>query len=221
MQLLAVPALIYVSLTSLILLVTEDWRWSLSILALQYVGVTLLAAQAWPLAIASTILISGWMSAAVIGMAIVSDTSLRSSLIDSQEMGFSFEDHSKGINFSRLRLLRFRLPQDRLFHLLAAFLVLLTAATLAPQLTDRFPEIGAEPAWGGFILIGMGMLQLGFTARPLPTILGLLTIISGFEVLYAEVETSLLVAGLIAAISLGLAFVCAYLLLAPTMEETE
>ena len=71
------------------------------------------------------------------------------------------------------------------------------------------------------ILMGMGLLQLGFTGQPLRTIIGLLTLLSGFEIIYVSVETSTLVAGLLASVNLGLSLVGAYLLVAPTMEETE
>jgi hypothetical protein len=50
-------------------------------------------------------------------------------------------------------------------------------------------------------------------------VLGLLTVLSGFEILYAAVETATLVAGLLAAINLGLALVGAYLLAAPSLED--
>jgi hypothetical protein len=50
--------------------------------------------------------------------------------------------------------------------------------------------------------------------------LGLLTVLSGFEILYAAVESSILITGLLAAVTLGLAVVGAYLLTAPTMEES-
>jgi len=67
----------------------------------------------------------------------------------------------------------------------------------------------------------MGLLQLGLTALPLRITIGLLTVLSGFEILYAVVETSTLVSGLLAGVSLGLALVGAYLLTIPTMEEIE
>jgi hypothetical protein len=49
--------------------------------------------------------------------------------------------------------------------------------------------------------------------------LGLLTVLSGFELVYAALETSILIAGLQAVITLGLALVGAYLLAVPLMEE--
>lgn len=49
--------------------------------------------------------------------------------------------------------------------------------------------------------------------------MGLLTTISGFELMYAAVENSVLVAGLLAVVTLGLALVGAYLF--DTMSEWE
>ncbi len=49
-------------------------------------------------------------------------------------------------------------------------------------------------------------------------IIGLLTALSGFEILYAAVETSVMVAGLQAIVTLGLALIGAYLLAVRGME---
>jgi hypothetical protein len=46
-----------------------------------------------------------------------------------------------------------------------------------------------------------------------------MTILSGFEILYATVEGSILVAALLAIINLGLALVGSYLLIASNAEE--
>jgi hypothetical protein len=71
------------------------------------------------------------------------------------------------------------------------------------------------------ILIGIGLLHLGLTAQPLRVVLGLLTVLSGFEILYAAVETATLVAGLLAGVNLGLALVGSYLLTSPSLEGDE
>ena len=73
---------------------------------------------------------------------------------------------------------------------------------------------------GAIILIGMGLLQLGMSHQPLRVILGLFTVLSGFELLYAAVDRSVLVAGLISGVNLGLALVGAFLLVNPEPEET-
>jgi hypothetical protein len=65
------------------------------------------------------------------------------------------------------------------------------------------------------------MLHLGLTTSPLRVILGLLTVLGGFEVIYAALEGSILVAGLLAAITLGLAMIGAYLISVSSLEEAE
>ena len=190
---LALPAAISVSLTGFLLLVVRDWRMSILILALQYVGVCVLVALSWTVEMAVVKLVTGWMAGAVLGMAIVS-------LPDgSQEL--------QQIDVTGV-----------LFRLLLAVLVVLVMASLAPELALWVPGILPVQAYGGAILIGMGLVHLSLTVSPLRVVLGLLTVLSGFEILYAVVETSTLVSGLLAGITLGLALVGAYLLIAPTLE---
>jgi uncharacterized membrane protein len=190
---LALPAAISVSLTGFLLLVVRDRRMSILILALQYVGVCVLVALSWTVEMAVVKLVTGWMAGAVLGMAIVS-------LPDgSQEL--------QQIDVTGV-----------LFRLLLAVLVVLVMASLAPELALWVPGILPVQAYGGAILIGMGLVHLSLTVRPLRVVLGLLTVLSGFEILYAVVETSTLVSGLLAGITLGLALVGAYLLIAPTLE---
>jgi len=58
------------------------------------------------------------------------------------------------------------------------------------------------------------MLELGITVQPLRVTIGLLTVFCGFEILYASIENSILVAALLSVINLGLALVGAYLITA-------
>ncbi len=60
--------------------------------------------------------------------------------------------------------------------------------------------------------MGTGLLQLGISKSPLRIIIGLLTVICGFEIFYAAVENSTLVTALLAVITLGLAVTGAYIL---------
>jgi hypothetical protein len=67
-------------------------------------------------------------------------------------------------------------------------------------------------AWGGLLLIGLGLLHLGITSESFRVILGLLTVMTGFEILYAAVESSSLVVALLVVVNLGLAMAGAYFL---------
>jgi len=51
--------------------------------------------------------------------------------------------------------------------------------------------------------------------------IGLMTVLCGFEILYAAVESSILVAALLAVINLGLALVGSYLMIASNWQEAE
>src|SRR5512142_1874652 len=54
--------------TSTGLLLTRDWRWSIILLAVQYLGMFILVLQHWPLGMASVKVVAGWMSATILGM---------------------------------------------------------------------------------------------------------------------------------------------------------
>jgi hypothetical protein len=67
---------------------------------------------------------------------------------------------------------------------------------------------------GSLLLLGAGIVHLGITSDILNVILGLLTMLTGFEILYAAIESSILVAGLLAITNLGLGIAGSYLLIA-------
>jgi hypothetical protein len=75
-----------------------------------------------------------------------------------------------------------------------------------------------QQALGGLILLGLGLLQLGLSREGIRIVIGLLTVISGFEILYATLEASVLMTGLLAVLNIGIAFTGAYLLLASYLE---
>lgn len=187
-----VVALLTVTATGLLL--SREWRWSLALLAGQYLAAFWLVELHWPLTMAAAKLVTGWMAAAVLGM---TQTSLKPSI--SEETSW---------------------PQGRTFRLLTAALVLLVVLVAARQASGWLPGLETSTAAGSLVLVGLGLLHLGMTASPLRVTLGLLTVLLGFETLYAAVENSVLVAGLLSAITLGLAITGAYLmtLTAPEAE---
>jgi hypothetical protein len=65
------------------------------------------------------------------------------------------------------------------------------------------------------------LLQLGITLHPIRVILGLLTTLTGFEILYSTIENSILVSGLLAVVTLGLALTGSYLLTLNSGGEIE
>jgi hypothetical protein len=180
-----IVAVLVLGLTSLVLLLTQNWRVYILTLAVQYLCVFWLVTLSWSLGLAAVKLIAGWMAGAILA--------------------------SSHLANDIYYLPRAGLP-GTLLRFFTAVMVILIVYSIAPGLSNWLP---ASPnlLWGGLILICMGVLQLGMTTRPLRVVVGLLTMLSGFEVLYAVVESSVLVAGLLAVVNIGLAVVGAYLLM--------
>ncbi len=80
--------------------------------------------------------------------------------------------------------------QGRSFLLFMIGMAALFAVAAAPLIESTLPGIGIPVSIGGILLIVMGLLQLGITTQGLRVILGLLTTLSGFEILYAAMEGS-------------------------------
>ena len=189
-------AVAMILITSVSLLLARDWRWSMSLLAIQYVAMFILALQHWPIGMAAVKVVAGWMAAAILGMT---------------RSGLSDENLAEENTW----------PRGRLFRIFAAFIVLIIVAGITPSVDTIMADAGFAVTAGSLLLIGMGLLHLGITAHILRVTIGLMTVLSGFETVYSAVERSVLVAALLAVITLGLALVGSYLLIASNSKETE
>lgn len=189
-------AVVMIVMTAIGLLLTRDWRWSILLLAVQYLAMFVLTLQHWPLGMASVKVVAGWMSAAILGMT---------------RSGISEEEFDK--EYTR--------PRGRLFRLFAASIVVLIVVVVTPSVDTIMADPGFAVSSGSLFLIGLGLLHLGLTGSVLRVTMGLMTILSGFEIIYSAVEGSVLVAALLAVINLGLALVGAYLLVASNAQEQE
>ena len=160
-------------------------------LAVLYLGLFLLVINYWSFGLSAVKLVAGWMALAILAAS------------------------QGGEIINRTQLNR----QGVIFRIIAAVVIWILVFLIAPSVSFLI----AQPlpvTWSGLILIGMGLLQLGMTTQTLKVIIGLLTVQAGFEVFYATVENSVLVAGLLAMITIGLAAVGAYLITLPSLEES-
>lgn len=192
-QNLALAAIPLLMITSSIIMVSRKWRLLIFCLIVQYFAMFLLVALVWSIGMAAVKLVVGWMAIAV----------LATSLSDSGNVDIENRPVSEG-------LLRFT----------AAVLVWVVSFSFAPQLKAWIPA-GDLLLYGGCILCGTGLIHLGMSKHPLWIVVGLLTFFSGFEILYAVIETSLLVTGLLAIINLGIALSGAYFMTSQRIGETE
>ena len=189
-------AVIVLVITSAGLLFVRDWRWNVILLAIQYLGMFVLMLQHWPIGMASVKVVAGWMSAAILGM---TRSGLPDELLTDEAMP----------------------SQGRLFHIFAAATVVLIVAVVTPAVDTLMADAGFPVTSGGLLLVGMGLLHLGLTTQILRVAIGLMTVLAGFEIIYATVEGSVLVAALLAVINLGLALVGSYLLIASNAQEAD
>jgi hypothetical protein len=186
----AILPVILVGITSLLLLIYPNWRWTLLAMGVQYLAVAWLVSLSWPLGLAAIKLVVGWMAGAVLS------TTQAGSQVKAEPLS------------------------GRLFRLIAAGMVIIVILTLPAAVRTWF-QVDQAVLLGALVLAGVGLLQTSMTHDPLRIIIGLLTFLAGFEVLYAALEVSVLVAGLLAVVNLGLAMAGAYLLSVPDNKETE
>lgn len=180
-------AAVSLAVSSAGLLLSRNWRWSLGLLALQYFGTFWLLLSHWTLNLSASVLVTGWMSAAALGM-----TQINLANEPADETSW---------------------PQGNLFRIFATGLVLLATSAAAAPVAAWLPDSSLPIIWGALVLTGLGFLHLGLTLQPLRVIIGLLTTLLGFEILYSGIENSILVAGLLMVVTLGLALTGCYLLI--------
>jgi hypothetical protein len=176
--------------TSTVLLLDRDWRLSLGALAVQYAAAFWLVTRHLPFVMGSAKLITGWMVVAALGMT---------------RLGLPSVEDEKGESF---------LPRGQWFRVILVCVVAFVTAGATPRIESTIPGLGWQVIAGSLLLIGAGVVHLGVTSDTLNVIFGLLTMLTGFEILYAAIESSILVTGLLAFTNLGLGIVGSYLLIA-------
>ncbi|PKN91165.1 MAG: hypothetical protein CVU44_20610 [Chloroflexi bacterium HGW-Chloroflexi-6] len=187
-------AAILVLFTSVTLLLSRDWRWSLGVLAAQYLAIFLLFLIHWPLTMSAAKLVTGWMAAAILGVTLVNQADF------------------------------LPVQSSRIFKFLLALVVAGAVIQGVLVVNDWIPDAGFPLVLASLMLIGQGLLQLGMTVEPFRATLGLLTVLSGFELLSAPLDNSVLVTAMLAAATLGIALAGSYLLtlqLTPAEESLE
>jgi hypothetical protein len=187
----AILAILLIMTSTMVVMLGNNWRMRVAALAAQYLAGFWLAALILPLALAAVKLVVGWMVCAILAA-----TQLESS-----------KDEDTGDS------------SGRLFKLLMAGVGWVMVFSAAPQLTHWLP-LNLVLLQGGLMLLVQGVIQLGVTRRTGRIILGLLTLLSGFELIYSVLEPSILVAGLLAVVNLGFSLLASVLLTAPRTEET-
>jgi len=115
----------------------------------------------------------------------------------------------------------FRFSLGEIFRGLAGIFMIIAVTLFTPGLrTEVFPLTSLPVLTASLGLVILGLLQLGMITEPLYVIIGLLTFLSGLELLYGSMEFSTVLEALFAAVNLGLALVGAYIIVKDEEPET-
>ncbi|MGB4595452.1 MAG: hypothetical protein WBI14_06060 [Anaerolineaceae bacterium] len=188
-QTLEIIAVAIVFTCALFNLVRRQWLANLVALAFQYVGVFLVLLSIRPVAVAFIPLLVGLMTTLILVVTLVGS--------------------------GRLEKQRFleRISAGEVFRTIAGLVAIVLIALLVPTVRrEIFPGTGSYLLFGSLGLIMLSLLQLGMKSEPLYITLGLLSFISGFQLLYASLETSALLVALFVVLNLGLGLVGAFFL---------
>jgi hypothetical protein len=164
---------------ALLILLSEDWRRTIAGLGVQYLVAFLLVTQVWPVGLSAIKLVAGWLTCILLSMT-------ATPLLSDED----FYDAQSA----------------RYFRLFSAMFILIIVLAVAPGMNIWLP-IPYENLLIGLLMIGMGILQFGFSQAHFRIILGLLTLLTGFEIIYAPLEGSALLAAILAGITLSIGLI--------------
>jgi hypothetical protein len=196
--LMTTPAIVGVVITASLIVVIKDWRFSLAALLGQYVLVGLLLTRLIRPQVALTKVLIGDLVCVVLY--------LTARLVDVSER----EQEAAEDGRSPFRAIggETSLP-DLAFRLLATLFVGLAVYSLWKRYP--LPQVPSDIGFACYWLASLGLLVLVLTDEPLKAGMGLLTLITGFELFYSALERSLSVAGFLGIANFLIALAIAYL----------
>ena len=175
-------AVVAALVSALLLLLTQNWRMFLFAMALQYLAAFFLVGLVWAPGLAAVKVVVGWMAVAVIGAV-------------KPAQGINFQYHSSKMGV--------------LFRFIAVVIAGLTVFTITP-LTSEWMGIQQRTLFPGLMLVTSGLLQLGLTGQLVRRFVGVLSVLVGFEIIFASLSSSVLLAGLMGMIHLGIGLALSY-----------
>lgn len=189
-------ALSMVVLTAIYNLISSDWRRMIGAVAIQYVGIFVLVLNHLPFSLALIKLIEGWMAGAIVGatLSTLSDSRL---LVDDNLYSGQRVENTLSV---------------KIFRSISAMMMAIVVYPAGRYLVEIFSGLSAIQAFAGLSLLSIGLLIICFRPSLFAIFVGLLTSLGGFEVIYAALEPSVLINGLLSAVSLGLGIVISYLI---------
>ena len=199
------PAAYVVLITASLILIIRDWRWSLLALLIQYLVAGLLFVDVMAPHLA--------FMKVIIGIFICLILFITARQVNWGRLPEDVTDE-EAVLLREERLLRFgpyMLPTDTSFRIFLALAVALSVWALTQKAAFHLPGLPTHINLAVFALVGMGLVTLSLTSEPLKAGMGILTLITGFELFYSSVEQSLGGLVIFAVISLVITLAIAYL----------
>jgi len=172
--------------------IINDWRRVLIAYAILYISAFAIIAQYWSFTFSLVKLITGLMSLVVMGISINRYYALPEKKMKSE--------------------LVFRLIALSLIFILVAFMV---------YRISNYLSIALEIVLAAMLLIGFGIFQLGITHESYKLFLAILVLFFGFELIFSANETSLLVNGLLAVVTMLVALMGSFIIINEFEEGEE
>lgn len=185
-------------LSAAINLVRRQWTLNIFALGLQYVCIFLLILEVRSPFLAGIKLIVGLMVSLMLYLTLKS-----SGLIEST-------------------LLRRHVSSGEIFRGTIAMVLALISFLAAPALQQSaFPQSSQLLLTASLGLILFGLFQMGTITEPLYLVIGLLTFLSGFELLYASLEFSRFLEALLTSVNLSLALIGSFFIVKDVESGSE
>jgi len=192
----AMPAVVGILLTGIVLVVSREWHLDVLALILQYFCVVLLLSRLTQIEVAAVKGLIGWMICMVFYL-----TERRAGETEQDSMDKSIEPSAQ----SR----RWMISARASFSLLASLMTTVVAYTAALRIP--LPEVPDDISLACYLLAGLGLLMAGMSQSPIRIAMGLLTFLSGFDLFFVVLEPSLAVAGLLGVVSFLVALTASFL----------
>lgn len=164
--------------------IINDWRRILIAYAIIYISAFVIFAQYWSFTFSLVKLITGLMSLVILG-----------------------------ISINRYYTISIRKKKSELlFRLVALCLIFILVGFMVYRISN-YLSISLEVVFASVLLIGFGIFQLGITHESYKLFLAILILFFGFELIFSANETSLLVNGMLAAVSLLVALMGSFMII--------
>jgi hypothetical protein len=217
MSLIASVGLVGLLVAASLLVMALSWRLRVAALAVQYVGVAVLLTQIviWQVAVVRLI-----VGAGIVGILVLTGREMTGAFPWQRRMPLPADGSMAPLSVLA-SLWKTQFSADFPFRAVAVAMAIVAAASLAGQPNVLLPGLPPDLKMAGYLLCGLGLFSLGLSEEPLRAGMSLLTLLSGFEMLYVVVESSLAVVALLAVVDFAVALAVSYLALVTLSGQKE